>query len=151
MICHIYKIICTLSDTTYVGATTQSISNRWKGHKMHYKQWLKGTHTKTTIFPYYLRYGIENFRIILIKSYDVVDRAHLSVYESLWIYKLRRTCVNKVIPFKISTLTNKLYYIINKEELIKRLKTKFNCYCGGKYTYRNKNQHFRTIKHQMMS
>lgn len=151
MICHIYKIICRVSNITYVGATTQSIRNRWKGHKMNYKQWLNGNKSKTTIFPYYMRYGIENFQIVLIKSYDVVDRTHLSVYEHLWIYKFRKTCVNKQNPFKISSLTNKLYYIINRETLTKRLKTKFDCYCGGKYTYRNKKQHLKTIKHQMMS
>ena len=47
-----------------------------------------------------------------------------------------------------NSLKHKEYYEKNKEQLLLKWKEKFNCDCGGKYTYTNKIQHFKTKKHQ---
>ena len=63
--------------------------------------------------PLFKKFGLENFRMILIKEYEVCDRTHLQAYETLWVSKL--TCVNKCIPLHIKKLSKKHYYETNKE------------------------------------
>jgi hypothetical protein len=53
-------------------------------HKADYK---KGKNL--SIYPYFKKFGIENFKIILIKEYQVEDKAHRGAYEQLWINKLK--------------------------------------------------------------
>ncbi len=102
----VYKIICKLdSDIVYIGSTFNSLRNRWQHHKALYKSYLEGKEKiAITIFPYFEKIGIENFKIIQINEYECYrenrsDRRHLNVYEQLWINKTR--CVNKVNPFNL--------------------------------------------------
>lgn len=44
---------------------------------------------------------------------------------------------------------DKEYRENNKEKIRNKLNEKFECICGGKYTYQNKLQHFKTKKHQI--
>ena len=68
---HIYKIICTVdSKFCYIGSTFNRLSKRFETHRCIFKRWLSGKTRKCACFPYYEKYGIENFKIILIKSYD---------------------------------------------------------------------------------
>jgi hypothetical protein len=98
---HIYKIICNLdSSFCYIGSTFNQLRHRWQNHKQSYKQ-KKG---ELSIHKYFDKYGIENFKIIKIKSYNVIrehrkDYKHLHAYETLWISKTKN-CVNKVLPFQ---------------------------------------------------
>jgi hypothetical protein len=93
----VYKIIHNQSDIVYVGSTFLSfLRHRFQHHKDSYKKYLKGKYT-CAIYPYFEKYGIENFKIILIKKYAVYcdnrdDSRHLRVYEQLWINKLN--CIN---------------------------------------------------------
>ena len=41
----------------------------------------------------------------------------------------------------------KEYYQDNKEKILEHKKEKHNCPCGGRYTYANRVQHFKTKKH----
>ena len=96
---HIYKIICSLdSSFCYIGSTFNELRHRFQNHKTKYK-----TQTGVTIYEYFKKYGIENFKIIKIKSYNVYrshnkDDLHLKVYETLWINKTKN-CINKIAPF----------------------------------------------------
>lgn len=113
----IYKIVCTQSDHCYVGSTFNTIRDRFHGHKGAYATWLKDESTaKCSIYPYFKQFGVANFRMILIKEYEVVDRTHLEVYEALWISKL--TCVNKNVPFFLKPLYNKQYREDNRERIV---------------------------------
>ena len=89
--------------------------HRWQEHKQQYKRGNK----KISIFSYFDKYGIDNFKIVLIKEYQVVDRAHLRAYEQLCINRIK--CVNKNNPFSIRDLYNKTYYkeyrLKNKEKI----------------------------------
>ena len=103
---HIYKIICTVdSKFCYIGSTFNRLSKRFEVHRSQFKRWLndeiKG---KCACYPYYEKYGIENCKIILIKSYEVCrthvkDRRHLEAYEALWINRTKGCC-NIIIPIQ---------------------------------------------------
>ena len=114
-------------DIRYVGSTFQPISKRWQDHKDGFKQYLNEKFREIAIFPYFKKYGIENFKILLIKEYDVSDKKHLLSYEQLWMNKIK--CVNRQATFTIPFLQKikqkgimKDYYKANKEKLAKKLK-----------------------------
>lgn len=100
---------------------------------------------------------------MLIKQYEVVDRAHLHACETLWINKSKKTCVNKVDPFsplkkRLQKETTKKYREANKVEINEknkiynelhknRLVEKVTCDCGGHYQLRGRTYHFKFKKH----
>ena len=106
----VYRIIClTHPGIQYIGSTFNQLRWRWQSHKKDYKQYLKGIGGEISIFPYFTELGIENFKIIKIKDYIVyaehkLDKKHLSVYEQLWINKLK--CVNKIAAFNPLLITS---------------------------------------------
>ena len=103
----IYKIIHTESNVVYVGSTFNTTRDRFRKHKQHYGEWVKGKGAEISIFPYFQKHGIDTFKIVLIKEYQVHDRTHLEAYEQLWINKFGTSCVNKNNPFRISKLSEK--------------------------------------------
>jgi peptidyl-prolyl cis-trans isomerase-like 4 len=114
----IYKIIHNQSNICYVGSTLNRLNDRWHKHKSHYNLHLKGKNKKIAIYPYFKEYGIENFKIILIKEYEVIDRQHLEAYEQLWINKLKT--INKKCAFGFKRLQRKKYRETNKNEIRKK-------------------------------
>jgi len=120
---HIYKIICKVDDTIcYIGSTFDSLRNRWQQHRKHYKD-KNGAYS---IHEYFDKYGIENFKMILIKDYLVCretqrDNKHLYAYETLWINKTKSS-INKILPFQPLKKEkqkeySKEYYNKNKEKI----------------------------------
>ena len=178
MIGRIYRIVHLESELCYIGSTTNELRWRWQGHCSAYKQWLKNKAAEVAIFQYFKQYGLDKFKMILIKEYDVVDRKHLQAYETLWIAKFRKVSTNKNNGFFIKNLyyqhnrddhiekmklyrkenpetikrNNQDYYKANKERLDakskERLSVKFNCECGGRYSLASKSHHTKTKKHQ---
>jgi len=121
MIGNIYKIIHNQSNIVYIGSTFDTLRNRWQGHKDKFK---KGENF--SIYPYFKQYGIENFKIILIKQYDVIDRKHLLMYEQLWMNKMKN-CINKQKAFQPlikeeKRITDKVYYEVNKDKIKEKIK-----------------------------
>lgn len=115
----IYKIAHNQLDIVYVGSTFKTLKDRWSAHKAP-------KNTKCIIYPYIKKYGAENFKIILIKEYEVIDRNHLESKEQLWINKLK--CININNTIKIQKYYSKHYYEQNKLSIAEK----------GKL-YRNKN------------
>ena len=115
----IYKIISTQGNEIYVGSTFNTTRDRFKQHKSDYKRWKEGNCPNISVFKLFEKYGIDNCKMVLIKQYDIIDRKHLEVYETLWILKLRLNCVNKLQPFCIKKLKNSLYYQKNKKQIQK--------------------------------
>ena len=123
---NVYKIICSLdSNFIYIGSTFQKLKKRWIDHKSEYKRYLKDEILNMSTHKYYKKYGIENFKIVLIKSYNVCrdsdrDNTHLKVYEQLWINKTKRSvnCNNAFNPlFKLDIKAkHKIYRESNKEK-----------------------------------
>jgi len=97
---HIYKIICRVDDTfCYIGSTFNTLKNRWQDYRHYYK--CKSGNINLN-YKFY-KFGIENFKMILIKNYLVCrennsDHKHLKAYETLWINKTK-SCINKILPF----------------------------------------------------
>jgi len=124
---HIYIIFCNVNPKIYyIGSTFNELRHRWSNHKDSYKQ----KRHRLSIHVYFDKYGIENFTIKLIKTYDVYrehskDRKHLEAYEQLWINKLR-DCCNANNPFNILwKIQKKEYAIKNKEKIAKYDKKKW--------------------------
>jgi len=98
----IYRIV-SLShpEIQYIGSSTTTIAKRWYIHKIDYEKGLKCKKHTISIYPYFQEYGIDDFKLILIKYYEVVDKKHLSSYEQLYINRCK--CVNKVNPWSVSS------------------------------------------------
>jgi hypothetical protein len=93
----IYRIQPANGLECYVGSTFDELRHRFKNHKSNYKRWKDGDETRTTSsFNLFEKYGIENCKAMVIKQYEVEDRRHLEVYETLWIKKLK--AINKLEP-----------------------------------------------------
>jgi len=119
---HIYIIFCNVNPKIYyIGSTFNELRHRWGNHKDAYKQ-----KNRLSIHVYFDKYGIENFTIKLLKSYDVYrehnkDRKHIEAYEQLWINKLR-DCCNEIKPFnplrkQVSKFRNYEWRKENKEQI----------------------------------
>ena len=167
MIGKVYKIIHSQSDICYVGSTFNELRKRFNQHKQ--------TKNTSIITKYLEKYGSDNFKIILIKEYEVIDRTHLEAYEQLWINKLKSINSNNTMHFK--TLYSKDYYNNNKElwairkeknkehiqEYLKKYSTTwraenkekiinynqqlYTCECGITLTKVKKSRHFKSKKH----
>lgn len=124
----VYRIICLSNpDIQYVGSTFNELRQRFSIHKCDYKRWLKNDDDKKcSIFPYFLQYGLADFKIVLIKEYLVCcennrDHKHLSIYEQLWINKIK--CVNSYSCFTtewLCKMRNAEYYQKNKEKIYRQ-------------------------------
>lgn len=164
----IYKIIHTRSDICYVGSTFDAIRNRFRRHK--------GKDSGCSIGKYMLEYGSDQFKMVLIKEYQVVDRKHLEAYEQLWINKLN--CINIMRTF--SPLKKQMdqirmkkfrdentewlkqyhakHYLENKEAISEKSKKyreknkeKLNesilCECGHTFTAQHVSRHIKAARH----
>jgi len=114
---HIYMIWTPLDNSfCYIGSTFNRLHKRFEGHKHDYKH----NYGNVSIHKYFDKYGIDNFKIDLIKSYNVIrthqkDFKHLCAYETLWISKTKN-CVNELLPFMpLTKEKQKQYYLDNKE------------------------------------
>lgn len=107
-----------MHDIRYIGSTLQELRYRWRDHKGSYKSWLNNKKRPVSIYEYFKEYGIENFKIIEIKSYRVCDVKHLKAYEQLWINKIK--CINKGNSFGITKISRLHYRLKNREEINKK-------------------------------
>jgi hypothetical protein len=77
---------------------------------------------QTIIHSFMLTHGIDQFKMELIKQYDVIDKQHLRVFETLWI--CRTKCINKYVAFNPIPLgiRNKIWHDNNRDAVIERRK-----------------------------
>lgn len=101
----VYKIIHLDSNICYIGSTCDSISGRWRTHKNGYNRWIgnKDQLRTVSIYPYFEQHGIDRFKMILIKSYEVVDIDHLRAYEQLSINRTK--CINRFAALQLVSRT----------------------------------------------
>lgn len=86
----VYKIVTDLSDDVYVGSTFLTVEERFQTHKYDYTAWKKGKYRQNIkSFDMFDRYSVDHCKVFLLNEYNVVDRRHLEVYETLWIHKLK--------------------------------------------------------------
>lgn len=116
----VYMIICLSNPTIfYIGSTLKTIDERFIKHEQQYKYFTEGNYHNYSIYPYFTKYKLQNFKIIELKTYDVIDRQHLTVFEQLWINKYQRFKKIKVI--NILPAFNPIYLI----------EKKVNVFCGN--------------------
>ena len=131
---NVYKIICSVDDNIcYIGSTFNQVRHRFQEHKNSYRKWLKGKGQKLSLCPYFEKYGIENFKCILIKSYMVYrehkhDFKHLQSKEQLWISKTK--CINKHNSFFIKRFYQlqeyqKEYRQNNRDKILEKQKENY--------------------------
>jgi len=137
----VYKIICTQSNDIYIGSTFNTLRDRWRDHKNRYQQYKKNKNRTMSIHNYFDKYGIDNFKIILIKEYEVIDRNHLETKEQLWLNKLKNINIQSAFnPFR---RCRKMYYQNRKE----KINIRYECECGVFYYARHKIKHEKSISH----
>lgn len=151
----IYKIVHNQSNLCYVGSTFDELRNRWQNHKRAAKC---DKQKPCCIHKYLQQYGPENFKCILIKEYNVVDKYHLRAYEQLWINKLNSINIKGSIPMldfikkKEDKNYRKKYFVKNKKKIYeyqsKRGKiNKILCECGAYVRSDGMNVHKTRTKH----
>ncbi|GMF22347.1 unnamed protein product [Phytophthora fragariaefolia] len=122
MIGNIYRIQHIKSNLAYVGSTMNEIKYRWQQHKCLYKAWRDGKKESAgcALLKYFDEFAIDEFKCFLVKSYEVIDLAHLEAYETLWIKKLKGC--NQNLPFAIKKLNDKALYAKNRDSRIKKVR-----------------------------
>ena len=118
----VYKIVSGQGNECYVGSTFNELKYRFRGHKDKFNS----KNETCSVEAMFDKYGVENCKMILIKEYQVIDRKHLSVYETLWIKKLK--AINKLEPCGGLLVKEKKrlyaikYWLENKEEIAEKRK-----------------------------
>tara|TARA_B110000285_G_scaffold76853_1_gene88502 strand:+ start:122 stop:565 length:444 start_codon:yes stop_codon:yes gene_type:complete len=141
MECVIYNIIT--KDGLYIGSTTNFKNRCWE-HKSNLK--------RNISYPVYKNIRANNgqYKIEIILELVCEDKTELRKIEE----EYRILCgANLNGQSAFNTEDEKLEYFINYKQINKELRIKNNtekvkCLCGGKYTYSNKIQHYKTKKHQ---
>jgi len=93
-----------------------------------------------------------NYEVAILETYENIDEYDLHERER-WYIK-NKPCINKNIPHR----TMKEYRQDNKKKIAEqkkewnqnnneKMKEKFVCECGGKFTYRHAAQHKKSKKH----
>ena len=158
----IYKIVSDYTDKIYIGSTTQLLCKRIYNHKKHYQEFKKNIGRYIRSFDLI---ELGEVDIILLENVKCESKEQLHARERYYIELNKEICVNKNIP----TRTDKEYYHDNIEKIkqyrennkeirkkykkeyyeknSEKLKEKFNCECGGKYTYISKQRHLKLKIH----
>ena len=130
----IYKVTCE-SGLVYIGSTVSSLKKRLISHT---------TPSNTCETKHFI-----NPKIELIENFPCETKQELWWKEREWFEKT--DCVNKLRPIATSeenreqnNETCKNYREKNKE----KRNQKFNCDCGGRFTYQNKAQHLKCKLHK---
>lgn len=108
---HIYKIVCGKSNDVYVGSTFGALRTRMSQHKRSFEK-----DEGLAIYKPFIEHGWQSLKMVLIASYEVVDRKHLLMYETLWVNRLQS--INKAQPFGLHLTVNKRINKIMREKQI---------------------------------
>ena len=104
MIGRVYKIIHLDSSLCYIGSTCDTLPGRWRSHKNSYKTWVKrksdDRYNNIALYPHIEQYGVDRFKMLLIKEYQVADKKQLFAFEQLAISRTK-TCCNERAAFAL--------------------------------------------------
>lgn len=160
----IYKLICSETGNIYIGSTIQPINRRLSRHKTTHNN------CRTKLFINPSIHLIKNFPCNSKKELELEERKFIEKINCVNKIIPRRTrkeyYLDNIDNFKENS---KNYYLDNKDKIkqqskqyrqhnidkitqwrlnnIDKIKEKFNCECGGKFTYYRKADHFKTKKH----
>lgn len=126
----IYKIVNIASKDErdcYVGSTYNELHKRFGDHK---SEWKNGHNPLRELFKAFTKYGIENFRIVLIEKYPCSSREELAARE------------------EHHRATLKAKYNSCRAQAQKESYTPQDCRCGGRFTEFSKAKHEQTSIHR---
>ena len=83
----IYKIVCTLNNSFYIGSTKKSLLVRLCEHIINSTK-EKASNYNCKFFQYMREQGQENFKIELIEDYPCKTKSELLSREKYWIQQL---------------------------------------------------------------
>ena len=175
----IYKISSPQCEKFYIGSTTQTLNRRLAGHKSHYKHYIEGLYRYISSFEIvkFEDVIIELIKDVKCESKKELDRIEgecIKEHHDRILNKnvagrtkkeYRETHKNEIKEWKEAHKNEikdkwKEYYEAHNNELKdkqkdyretnkEKLNEKFDCECGGKYTFENKTHHNKTKKHQL--
>jgi hypothetical protein len=166
----IYKLCCNDINITdiYIGHTT-NFTKRKNSHKRNtYNENDKKYNIK--VYQFIRKNGgWDNWSMIMVEEYSCNSKLEAEKRERELIEELKAS-LNCIIPTRNKKeyyqdkkehvkIVHKKYYINNNDKLKEKykeyyennkeiFKVKYNCECGGCYTLKNKNIHFKTKIHQ---
>lgn len=143
----IYKLCCNDVKITdiYVGSTT-NFKKRKSCHKYNCAN-EKGKQYNYKVYRSIRENGgWDNWDMVLVEEYNATTKLGLESRERHWLETLKAS-LNNNIPTQPKKEYDNKYRVINKETLNKEKKVKYDCECGGKYTYTNRARHFARKKH----
>lgn len=122
----IYRMVA--GTLVYYGSTTDTIKNRYNGHRGDYKR--GRSYTASKLFESGLEVKIEEVeKVYELNELDTRERYYIENFE----------CVNKIIPGQT--------YDELRELVRERQNKKVKCGCGYVYTSSNKSRHCKSKKH----
>jgi|688.fasta_scaffold493325_1 hypothetical protein len=159
---NIYKISSKLTNLVYIGSTNRKLNQRLSEHKSDYKKCFNNETHNTTSFDI-IKLG--ECKIQLLEICEIENRNE----RERWYIENTENVINKNLPGRTMVEwcnDNKNYYKTHfieyykthKEQYSKygleyrethkeKIKEKFICQCGGKYTHQNKTIHLKSKKH----
>lgn len=162
---NIYKIACndlTVKDV-YVGSTVNFIRRKYE-HKRNCNVATSNRHNFKVYQTIRANGGWNNWTMVKIEEYNCFEKIDALARERYWYEQLKAT-MNTTYPGR----DRKEHYENNKEQIVEYYKThkeriaekhkeyrekhkeriteKFNCDCGGKFTYCHRARHLRTKLH----
>lgn len=78
----IYCIVCTATDTTYIGSTCASFEKRWKKHKQRLRN---GYHENSYLQNSWNKYGESNFEFLVLEKLNSKPDNYIIDRELHWI------------------------------------------------------------------
>ena len=127
MIGRVYKIQHLDSSLSYIGSTCDTLPGRWRSHKNSYKTWVKrksdDRYSNIALYPHIEQYGVDRFKMLLIKEYQVADKNQLRAYEQLAISQTK-SCCNERAALQLINANSmaRHYFKVNKDTMSKRAK-----------------------------
>tara|TARA_R110001606_G_scaffold377139_1_gene536071 strand:+ start:36 stop:587 length:552 start_codon:yes stop_codon:yes gene_type:complete len=160
----IYKICSDECELFYIGSTRDITSRKSKHKSVCNKPNNKEYNTKKyqTIRA---NGGWDNFRMVVIEVMENTTKLEAEMREEVVRVELnakmnsqRASCGGMTIQqynrqYRIDNIEycneyNKQYRIDNKKQISAKATQKYDCKCGGKYTYSHKAEHIKSNKHQ---
>ena len=110
----IYKIYNTITDDIYIGATTQLLCERMRGHRQVYKA-TKNINNK--LYQHFNKYGKDKFYIMLLENVKCNSKEELTQKEREYIIKLK-----PLLNITVEGRTAQQYYEDNKDKIAEQHK-----------------------------
>jgi len=160
----IYKIYRLDNDLIYVGSTRDMIDRKRRHLTDCYN--INSSKYNTKIYKTIRENnGFENWNMDIMDVLENATKKEAEIQEEFYRNKLNASLNSRKASRGDITISEyhkqyqrdnkkhivenkKQYYINNREKLRAKQDEKFDCNCGGKFTYTHKLRHLKTIKHK---